>query len=102
MAAANYSNLQAQSEREVARQAVKDIEKLNVGSMGKAYIAAKESQGKDALDDAVYRLLRQLDLEDDGTVDVIFDPNKVRFELTRAGGVQSLWGPVKFKLIVWM
>lgn len=58
--------------------------------------------GEDAVADAVHRLLTDLDMEDDGMVDVVFDPSMVDFELTRAGGVQSLWGPVKFKLIIWM
>jgi hypothetical protein len=56
----------------------------------------------DAIDDAVYRLLYSLDLDDDGQVDLLFDPNMIDFELSSAGGVQSLWGPAKFKLIVWM
>ena len=67
------------------------------------YTAANISYiGNDAMNDAVYRLLNQLDLDDDGRVDLLFDPDMIKFEVSRAGGVQSLWGPAKFKLIVWM
>jgi hypothetical protein len=73
------------------------------GTQGCTYIPGNISYDMDdAIDDSVYRLLTKLDLEDDGEVDVVFDPNNVDFDLGRAGGVQSLWGPVKFKLIVWM
>lgn len=56
----------------------------------------------DALADAVYRLLDQLDLDDNGRVDVLFDQDMIGFELGRAGGVQSLWGPVRFILALWI
>jgi hypothetical protein len=56
----------------------------------------------DAISDAAYRLMNQLDLDDDGRVDLIFDPDMINFEISEASGVQSLWGPAQFKLIVWV
>jgi hypothetical protein len=56
----------------------------------------------DTIDDSVYRLMRHLDIDKNGQVNVIFDPTAVNFETSRAGGVKSLWGPTKFKLILWM
>jgi len=56
----------------------------------------------DAMNDAVYRLLAHMDLDKDGRVDLLFDPTTIKFETSQAGGVQSLWGPARFKLIVWM
>ncbi|MBD3388769.1 MAG: VWA domain-containing protein [Candidatus Altiarchaeales archaeon] len=64
--------------------------------MNKSYVAG------DAVNDAVFRLMDQLDLDDDGEVDLLFDPNMIEFEISSAGGVQSLWGPAKFKLMVWL
>jgi len=55
----------------------------------------------DSIDDAVYRLLMQLDWDHDGMVNVILDPDEITFDLGRAGGVQSLWGPIRVKLILW-
>ena len=52
MAAASYSVLQAQAERSDRKEALQKIEDANMEAMGKAYIAAKESQG-DSLNDAV-------------------------------------------------
>lgn len=56
----------------------------------------------DTIDNSIYRLMRHLDINKNGQVDVIFDPTAVNFEVGRAGGVKSLWGPTKFKLILWM
>jgi hypothetical protein len=56
----------------------------------------------DSYADAVARLLRQLDLDSDGRVDILFDETMINFELARAGGVRSLWGPVTAKLVLWM
>jgi hypothetical protein len=58
--------------------------------------------GDDALSDAVHRLLSHLDIDGDGRVDLLFDFDMIGFETSQAGGVQSLWGPAKFKLIVWI
>ncbi len=64
--------------------------------------AERSYYGEDAIADSVYRLLDQLDLDDDGMVDLLFDPDMIDFELSQAGGVKSLWGPAMFKLILWM
>jgi hypothetical protein len=72
------------------------------------YTHAKNSQSEktypvdDAMADAVYRLMNQLDLDRDGRVDLLFDTDMIKFEITQASGVQSLWGPAEFKLVVWM
>ncbi|MFH1788125.1 MAG: VWA domain-containing protein [Candidatus Altiarchaeota archaeon] len=58
--------------------------------------------GGDSYADAVARLLRNLDLDGDGRVDILFDETMIEFELARAGGVRSLWGPLKAKLVMWM
>lgn len=67
----------------------------NVNSTG-AYPAT------DSYADAVARLLKNLDLDSDGRVDILFDETMIEFELARAGGVRSLWGPLKAKLVLWM
>jgi len=56
----------------------------------------------DALNDAVYRVLQKLDLDDDGELDIKLDPNQMEIESSRIGGVRSLYGPVQFKLVVWI
>jgi hypothetical protein len=56
----------------------------------------------DSMDNAVYRLMNHLDIDKNGRVNVIFDSSSVNFEIGRAGGVKSLWGPTKFRLILWM
>jgi hypothetical protein len=72
------------------------------------YTNAKQSYQKrtytpnDAVADAVWRLMNQLDLDHDGRVDLLFDTEMINMELSQASGVQSLWGPAQFKLIVWM
>lgn len=67
------------------------------------YTSSSLSYGEDdAAKDAVYRLLSQLDPDSDRKVDLLFDTDMVDFELGQASGVQSLWGPATFKLVVWM
>ena len=56
----------------------------------------------DAINDAIYRLLSGLDLDNNGKIDIVFDPAAVEFKTTGTGGVRSLWGPVAIKLIIWM
>ncbi|MFH1054739.1 MAG: hypothetical protein V1744_01460 [Candidatus Altiarchaeota archaeon] len=56
----------------------------------------------DAMKDAVYRLFYELDFDKDGEVDLLFDQTMIDFEIGQAGGVQSLWGPARFKLVVWI
>jgi len=68
-----------------------------------SYTSSNQSyDDSDAITDAVFRLLRELDIEDDGIVDIDFDPNAIKFETTTAGGVRSLWGPIKITLILWI
>ena len=56
----------------------------------------------DAVNDAMYRMFSTLDLDDDGCIDILFDPSMVEFKTTNSGGIQSLWGPTEVKLVVWM
>jgi len=56
----------------------------------------------DAINDAIYRLLRGLDLDNNGKIDIVFDPAAIEFKTASTGGVRSLWGPVVIKLIIWM
>jgi hypothetical protein len=58
--------------------------------------------GNDSLNDAVYRLLVGLDLDSDGQININFDVNSLQFDTATTGGVRSLWGPVRVKLILWM
>jgi hypothetical protein len=58
-----------------------------------------------AIDDAVYRLFTALDIysgeDPNGELDVKFDPEDIAIESTITGGVRSLWGPARVKLILW-
>jgi len=55
-----------------------------------------------SIDDAVYRLFSQLDTAPrDGRLDVKFDPRDIVIETTTVGGIRSLWGPIRVKLILW-
>jgi subtilase family serine protease len=58
-----------------------------------------------AIDDAVYRLFTALDIysgkDANGELDVKFDPEDIAIESTITGGVRSLWGPARVKLILW-
>jgi hypothetical protein len=54
-----------------------------------------------SVDDAVYQLFKQLDLQpEDGRLDVKFNPDDVIMDLTTVGGIRSLWGPIRVKLIL--
>ncbi len=56
----------------------------------------------DAIDDAMYRLLRKLDSNNNNKMDIKFDSDMIEFDFSRSGGVRSLWGPIIIKLILWM
>lgn len=69
----------------------------------------------DAIDDAMYRLLdekldvnpkdgvvEQLDLDHDGLADTYFTTNQMWFETTDKLGIQTMWGPEAFRLVVWV
>lgn len=73
------------------------------GSSRCSYMAGNITYREDdAQADAVYRLLRNLDMDDDGRADVKFDASQLDLDLGQTGGVRSLWGPAKLKLVVWM
>ena len=68
----------------------------------------------DVVDDALYRLLDekldvspkdgvidQLDVDDNGVAETFFDAESMWFDVEDRLGVQTLWGPVNAKLIVW-
>ena len=57
----------------------------------------------DATNEAVYRLLNQLDVNPaNNKLDILFDPDEVQIDSTSIGHVRSLWGPAKVKLVVWI
>lgn len=56
----------------------------------------------DALNDAVYRVMAKLDLDKDGLLDIKFDASQIEIDSSRVGGIRSLYGPVQFKLVVWL
>lgn len=67
-----------------------------------SYNSTNVSYNKEsAVDDAVYRLFSQLDEDQDHRLDVKFDPNSIVIDTKSIGGVRSLWGPVRLKLILW-
>jgi hypothetical protein len=54
-----------------------------------------------ALNDAMYRLLNNsLDLDNSGAIDIALNDN-MSFETEGQIGVQTLWGPVQMRLVVW-
>ncbi|RLI90807.1 MAG: hypothetical protein DRO95_05505 [Candidatus Altiarchaeales archaeon] len=55
-----------------------------------------------AVQDAAFRLFSQLDIMPrDGRLDMKLNPDSVVADARVVGGVRSLWGPVRIKLIVW-
>jgi hypothetical protein len=56
----------------------------------------------DAINDAVRTLLERLDWDNDGELDIKFDPQQVTIDSSSIGGVRSLWGPAKLKLVLWI
>ena len=56
---------------------------------------------EDAVNDAVYRLLKELDnSEPTGVIDFPINQN-MSFQVAGKIGVQTLWGPARMRLIVW-
>ncbi|MFH1054840.1 MAG: hypothetical protein V1744_01965 [Candidatus Altiarchaeota archaeon] len=56
----------------------------------------------DAVDDAVYRLLNgTLDTNGDGIMDLEYKRDKMEFQTEGKIGVQTLWGPIQMRLVVW-
>ncbi len=81
-----------------------------------AYVAGSPPSGLDeydAVDDAMYRLLfdrldknhdsvvEELDTDHNGIPDTYFNPERMWFNAQDKLGIQSLWGPEVFKLVVW-
>jgi len=68
----------------------------------------------DAIDDSMYRLLYQrldknhdniiekLDTDHNGVADTYFNPERMWFDAQDKLGIQTMWGPQVFKLVVWM
>jgi hypothetical protein len=64
-------------------------------------VATQPFSTDDAIDDAVFRLLNQsLDTDKDGRINVDYNLN-MSFDADGKMGVQSMWGPVQMRLIVW-
>jgi len=57
---------------------------------------------EDAINYAVYKLLDQLDIDDDGRVDILFDFDDMEIKTIPTANVRSLWGPVEIKLVTWL
>ncbi|MFH1722036.1 MAG: VWA domain-containing protein [Candidatus Altiarchaeota archaeon] len=55
----------------------------------------------DAVDDAVYRLLSQLDIDDDGMLGLEFAAGQLIVDFSKTGEVRSLWGPIQADLTIW-
>jgi hypothetical protein len=55
----------------------------------------------DAVDDAVYRLLGNLDLDGDGKLDVKFSEDSLDIKSFTMTGVPSLWGPTIAEVRAW-
>lgn len=69
----------------------------------------------DVIDDAIYRLLDEkldidpkdsyldeVDLDEDGIPDICFDSDNMWFSTTGELGIQTMWGPELFRLVVWI
>ncbi|RLJ03530.1 MAG: hypothetical protein DRP11_00325, partial [Candidatus Aenigmatarchaeota archaeon] len=56
---------------------------------------------RDALDDAVLRLINRLDSDNNGRSDVELDSNDVEIISSTIRGVPFLWGPNLFTLKIW-
>ena len=55
----------------------------------------------DAIDDAMYRLLSQpLDPQGEGAINLSYNAN-MTFQADGKIGIQTLWGPVKMRLVIW-
>lgn len=57
--------------------------------------------GNDALDDAVYRLLTQLDFDGNGLIDVTFQQDGLDVNTFVVQNVPSLWGPTIVEVRLW-
>ncbi len=55
----------------------------------------------DAMDDAVYRLLKHLDFDGDGLLDIKFEAEELGVGIVTLSSVPSLWGPTVAESRVW-
>ncbi|MFC2154282.1 hypothetical protein ACFLRC_02230, partial [Candidatus Altiarchaeota archaeon] len=55
----------------------------------------------DAVDDAVFRLLSQLDIDKDGRLGLEFASGQLIVDFSKTGEVRSLWGPIRVDLQLW-
>jgi hypothetical protein len=55
----------------------------------------------DAMQASIYELLKNLDLDNDGKIDVNFDASQVDFNSVSVSKVPSLWGPSIVEIRVW-
>ena len=55
----------------------------------------------DALDNAVYQLFSNLDIDKDGKLDVNIDENSLNVNTLTISKVPSLWGPAIIEIRVW-
>jgi len=61
-----------------------------------------EDDAEDAVADALLRLVNQLDWDNNGKVNIKFEPNQLTIENAIQTRVRSLWGPAMFKLVIWI
>ena len=55
----------------------------------------------DAIDISTFQLLRELDLDDDGLLDINIDEQKIGAETLVVENIPSLWGPAVIEVRVW-
>lgn len=55
----------------------------------------------DATDEAAYRLFQNLDLDDDGYIDVRLDESNLMLDFLSVSDVPSMWGPAILEVRVW-
>ena len=66
------------------------------------YFEIGDYDKNDTIDDSVYRLLLQLDTNQNGKIDIKFDPSQFSIKSVSLGGITSLWGPAKIEIRVWI
>jgi hypothetical protein len=63
--------------------------------------AGKIYDSNDALDNAVYQLFSNLDIDKDGKLEVNIDENNLNINTLTVSKVPSLWGPAIVEIRVW-
>ncbi|MDY6773850.1 MAG: hypothetical protein SVS85_01505, partial [Candidatus Nanohaloarchaea archaeon] len=69
---------------------------LHIGNTSDGFNASN-----DALDNATARLVNQLDVDNDGTVDFQLSSEDLQIDRQNVGGIRWLWGPATVSLEVW-